>query len=208
MDEQAMVVAIPEVSIEARMEMLHYGFEKGAYCAVSVPEAEADVFLKRGAFQYTNLVALNEREAAALAPGEGGETDLVRRLYEKLYALNNHISVIVTAGKHGAYTADQGRLEYVPNLPVSAVNTAGAGDAFLGGTLAGLCRGLPLQKCRSDGTFGDSALESAAELGALCAGMSVESADSIAYNVNKQSLLQRIRRHGLPMTQAFAQLLG
>ncbi|HPJ01981.1 MAG TPA: PfkB family carbohydrate kinase [Candidatus Limiplasma sp.] len=204
----AIVAAIPEVSIESRVEMLRRGYEKGAYCVASVPEAEADAFLERGVFRYTNLVALNEREAAAIAPGEGDESALVHRLYEKLYTLNHHISLIVTAGKNGAYTADQGQVEYVPNLPVSAVNTAGAGDAFLGGTLAGLCMGHCLQKGRSDKSFGNTALESAAELGALCAGMSVESADSIAYNVDKAGIMQRIQSMGLQMTDAFSKGLA
>ena len=45
-------------------------------------------------------------------------------------------SALLTVGPEGAWAAEQGRVEHVPALPVVAVDTTGAGDAFAG-TVAG-----------------------------------------------------------------------
>ncbi len=206
-DSRTLVVAIPEVSVETRLEMVKYGSHHGAYCALSIPEAEAETFLQSGALQYVDLLAVNEREALALAPGEGGHEELVLRLYAMLTSFRPSASLMVTCGKDGAYTVQASRLEHVPVLPVEAVNTTGAGDAFLGGTLAGLCLGFPLQKGCTDTWFGETPLHSAAELGAICAGMAVESIDSIAYGVHRQGIRARIQQQGWRLSDAFAQCL-
>jgi sugar/nucleoside kinase (ribokinase family) len=207
-DDHTLLAVIPEVSVSTRMEMLRYGSQYGAFCALSIPEAEAETFTQAGAFQFTNFLAVNEREALALAPGDGNHGALVRRLYEKLVAFNAGVGLLVTCGKDGAYTAQDGIFERIPTLPVDAVNTTGAGDAFLGGTLAGLCMGLPLQKGCDDQRFGESELQSAAELGALCAGMAVESMDSIAYNVHRSGILARIQSQQWQQSEAFATCLA
>jgi len=207
-DDCTMLVAIPEVSIETRLEMLRYGTEHGAFRVLSIPEAEADAFDQAGALRFTDLLAVNELEALALAPGDGSHVALVRRLYDKLAAFNPCVSLIVTCGKDGAFTARDGRLEHVPVLPVEAVNTTGAGDAFLGGTLAGLCMGLPLQKGCDDPRFGASILQSAAELGAICAGMAVESMNSIAYSVHRPGVQAHVQRKLWRQSDSFAECLA
>lgn len=57
--------------------------------------------------------------------------------------------------------------------------------------------GLPLQKGREDERFGETRLSSAAELGTLCAGMAVESEDSIASHVDYESICNKIKIGGM-----------
>jgi sugar/nucleoside kinase (ribokinase family) len=187
-DERTLVVAIPEVSIDARLELLRQGKLRGAFCAASITETEAARFLEEGAFQYIDLLAVNHHEALALAPGADDCHALGSRLYAKLQHFNEKIRLVVTCGGAGAETFENGRQEHIPILTSKVVNTTGAGDAFFGGTLAALSLGLPLQKGRNDESFGETVLESAAEVGALCAGLAVESIDSIAREVTRSNL--------------------
>jgi ribokinase len=59
-------------------------------------------------------------------------------------------AAVVTLGSRGAVLADGTGTVHVPAPPVQAVDTTGAGDAFVGVVAAGLARGLPLrQACES-----------------------------------------------------------
>ena len=195
-DSSTIAAFIPEVSVESRIAALRHCKDKGAFCALTIPESEADAFKSSGIFALCDLLALNENEALKLLPDKSGANDFVDRLYDYLYIQNPKIMLMVTCGKRGAYTAHDGRTEFVPCYPANAVNTTGAGDACLGGTLAGLALGLPFQKGRDDAEYGGSPLSSAVELGVICAGMSVETADTIALHVNAESIGARIIRGG------------
>jgi len=190
------VAAIPEVRVDSRVELLKAGKARGAFCVLSVPEAEAGGFKAARAFEYCDLVAVNYMEALALAPGDDDDIKVVKRLYEYLRGFNPRIMLLVTLGPRGACSAYLEQFERIPCLPAIAVNTTGAGDACLGGTIAGLARGMPFQKGRDDRKFGDSAISSAVELGTLCAGMAVETADSIAAHVNAPAVQKRIEESG------------
>jgi len=202
-NEDVLVAAIPEVSIDSRIKMLQYGKEKGAFCVLSVPEGEAEDFIAANAFIYCDLIAVNYHEALAISPGKEDDSALVQRLFMYLQELNPHIMLLVTLGSRGAYSAYEGLIEYIPTLPVDVVNSTGAGDACLGGTIAGLALNLPFQKGRNDNTFGESSITSAVELGTLCAGMSVETVDTIAQHVNAVSILKRIQDSGYKISREF-----
>ena len=122
---------------------------------------------------------------------------MAKRLYHKLVRENPNIELLMTCGKQGAYSATKSLIEHIPPLPSRTVNTTGAGDAFLGGTLAGIAMGLMLQKGREDTAFGETRLSSAAELGTLCAGMAVESEDSIASHVGYETVCRKILDEGM-----------
>lgn len=51
-------------------------------------------------------------------------------------------AVVVTLGGDGALVVDGDTVAHVPAVPVEAVDTTGAGDAFCGGLADGLARGL------------------------------------------------------------------
>ena len=103
---------------------------KVAYAAAPFEAAAVQVVLP-----FLDLLFLNEVEAEQLqqatgkAPQDLGLSD-----------------VIVTLGAKGARHFDgvSGQVSDVPALPVTPVDTTGAGDTFTGYVLSGLDRGLPM----------------------------------------------------------------
>jgi ribokinase len=49
--------------------------------------------------------------------------------------------VIITLGANGALCAGEDRVDHIPPFPVAAVDTSGAGDAFIGSFAAFLAAG-------------------------------------------------------------------
>lgn len=193
---ETIVAALPEVSMESRLELLRYGHEKGSFGVLSVTAGEAEQLKELGLLQYCGLLAVNLEEAAAISGDKGTPEETARGLYEYAKKFNPSIRVLVTCGKDGAYSFDSATMERIPSVSASAVNTTGAGDAFLGGTIAALALGYPFRKDHDDCRYGKTALASAPELGTLCAGMAVESEDSIAMQVTRENLSERIAAEG------------
>lgn len=78
--------------------------------------------------------------------------------------------VVITLGSKGAASVYQGQLEFVPAVPVQAVDTTGAGDTFTGYFLHAWMQGLSLR----------AALEHAGKASALCV-QRVGASSSIPY---------------------------
>jgi ribokinase len=85
-----------------------------------------------------DVLVPNEAEAASLA----GTTDMPAAL-EALRSATNGV-VVITLGAAGALVAIADRRWNVPSLPVTAIDTTAAGDAFCGTLAAGLARRLDL----------------------------------------------------------------
>lgn len=190
-DARTIAAAIPEVSLESRLELLRIGRERGAYCVLSVPAAEAEDFFRADAWENVDLLVVNEEEGAALAGVSGTPGEVFKALCARMRGLQPAMDLIMTAGKDGAYAASGEISGWIPPLPCTPVNTTGAGDALLGGTMAGLSMGMPLIKPSGDAVFGESPIACAVELGTLCAGMAVECEDSIAADVNWENIKKR-----------------
>ena len=133
---ETIVAALPEVSMESRLELLQYGYEKGSFCVLSVTAGEAEQLRELGLLQYCKLLAVNLEEAEAISGGKATPEETARGLYEYAKKINPEIRILVTCGKDGAYALDSVAMEFVPSISASAVNTTGTGDAFLGGTIA------------------------------------------------------------------------
>ena len=54
-------------------------------------------------------------------------------------------SLVVTLGVSGVLVATGGEVDTLPAYPVQAIDTVGAGDAFVGGLAAALASGAPLR---------------------------------------------------------------
>lgn len=59
----------------------------------------------------------------------------------------------ITDSAAGCYVVDQGRVTHVAGFPARALDTVGAGDAFAGGVLFGLCRGWEPAKAARWGNY-------------------------------------------------------
>jgi len=90
-----------------------------------------------------DLVVVNEGEAAELAAALGLAAAAGAPLAVALSAASG-AGVIVTLGPDGAVAAEGGQVWQVGALPVRAVDTTGAGDAFVGVLAAALDRGVAL----------------------------------------------------------------
>lgn len=194
LNRNSILAAIPEVSFESRVELLKKGRQVGGFCVLSITKGEAEQLHNSHALQYCDLLAVNLEEAEAIAGNAIDEQSVAAKLWKYAAVSNPTIAVIVTCGPNGAYVCTTERVEHIPPVPSIVANTSGAGDAFLGGTLAALALGYPLQKGTDDTCFAETPLASAAELGALCAGVAVECEDSIAAHLSAHFLFQKIRQ--------------
>ncbi len=93
-----------------------------------------------GFFDALDVFLPNEQELCAIA----GERDLERAVA----AMRTRVPVLVVKrGAQGAWAVRGAEREEVPAFAVQVVDTAGAGDSFDAGFLAGWLRGRPLREC-------------------------------------------------------------
>jgi ribokinase len=95
--------------------------------------AGADYFIpnESEAEQLTGLPVRTEAEAAACA------TALLDRGFRR---------IVITLGARGSLLGDASGYTHVPPFPVTAADTTGAGDAFIGSLAAFLAEGVPEQE--------------------------------------------------------------
>ena len=193
-------LAVPEVPLEARQRLLALGRERGWLTAAAVNTAEVAQAVADGMFRHVDLLAVNRDEAAALAGSadDGDVEALTRSAGEKLARLNPAVRLCVTAGSAGAWGWQDGRTEHTPPPPVTAVNTAGAGDAALAALIVATARGLPF--IRPDRPprkqLAEAPLETALDLAALLAGLAVGSEDTINFQADAAAVAALAGRIG------------
>ena len=113
---------------------------------------------------YCDIIFCNEDEARSLAQMLGiGEGNLEPNEIASQIASNQILkanglqTVVFTQGKDPVVLSCSNsptELVEVPTVPFEEiVDTNGAGDAFVGGFLSGLCRGIPLKKCVELGSY-------------------------------------------------------
>lgn len=90
-----------------------------------------------------NLLGITPSGKKARRAAAYTETDLAAATPEELHALCRRLgpsTVIVTLGKRGCFVSLADRHEFIPAHVVKAVDTTGAGDAFVGGFASGFVR--------------------------------------------------------------------
>jgi len=205
-ESNGIVLAVPEVPIETRIQLLRKGREGGYLNIASVLSSEVAEFKTKGGLDLTDLLAVNIDEARSMANIEDDLSDteiIINRAIEIIHKSNPGIMLLITNGAKGSYCFQHGKLEYNTIIPAEVISTAGAGDAFLAGTIAGICCGLPLQKGVSDNSIMETPLMSAVDLGTLLASLSVTSSDTIHLGVNASSLLAYAQSKGLALSDNF-----
>jgi len=91
--------------------------------------------------EHATIVFLNADEARALTDLEPEEA--VHAVAERA----DVETVIVKVGRDGSLVRHQGEIYRIAIDPVRPVDTTGAGDAYAGGFLYGVCQGWPVERC-------------------------------------------------------------
>jgi len=181
MDEKTVAIAAPEVPVPARLRLLERAREAGALTVASCLVDEFPEFEAGGGLHFTDILAVNEDEAAAyLGEAIPDMERLARACHRKLCGENPSARLLMTCGAGGSYACEGEAVKHIPALPGPVVATGGAGDAFIAGCVIGLILGLP---------FLPGGGASAPELGAHLARESISSADTIAFHIGRETAL-------------------
>lgn len=197
-DGHGIALAAPEAPLAARQELLCLGKRHGFLEAASFTSGEMAEVLQRGMLKQVDLLALNRDEAATLAgiPAPQ-EMDLVKPLVEtcieRLQVLNPDLRFTITAGAQGSWSWDGQSLSHLKAFPTQVVGSAGAGDAFLAGVLAGLVCGLTLAQAQ--------------ELGSLTAAKALTSPHTIDPQLDARSLRRFATQRHLQFSKAVGNIL-
>ena len=131
------VVGQLEVSIDATLEAFLAAKEIGATTILNPAPATGITALPDGLLETTDWLIPNENEFQALSNEVVSESSIFSFVSGKKFSL------IVTLGEEGVIFADQNRgLVTYPASKVDAIDTTGAGDAFVGAFAHGLDQGL------------------------------------------------------------------
>lgn len=193
---RGLALAVPEVPLAARDELLECATRYGFLRAASFTSAEMRDSSVPAMLNKTDLLVINRDEAASLASADAGASmeRLAGKAVEHLTSIQPAIWAIMTAGREGSWAWDGRELAHLPALKVEAVNAAGAGDAFFAGVLAGLASGL--------------ALTEAQQLGNLCGAFSTTSPDTINHALDRASLARLAEQTNAALTGPVRERLG
>lgn len=193
---KGIIMAAPEVPLEARDKLLELGKKNGLFCTASFTTEEIHYAMDAGMMVNVDLIAINIDEASAIAGRLCDKTNtksVVKSAIQKLQMLNKNIMVSITAGKKGSWCWDGNKLNSFPATKTEAISTAGAGDAFFSGILCGLVLGLHLFYAQ--------------QLASLVAGLSVTSPDTIHSGVDRHSLYRFLETSDLTFSEKIIKLL-
>ena len=189
-DDKAILVAVPEVNLESRFTFLLEGKKRKAFCAASVPAAEADDFEKSEIYSCCDLISVNEEEARAMCGLDLSGKELFLETCKYLSRWNNNMLLCVTEGKKGAWCGDLTCAEHIAPYPCRVINTTGAGDAFLGSVIAMLAEGIPFIHSADD----NNSDYTATGIASACSSMAIELGDSIPESLSFDDVLARYRQ--------------
>jgi sugar/nucleoside kinase (ribokinase family) len=184
-----LVIAAPEVPLSARRELLRLGRAHGALTSASFVSSELIDGQCEEILPLVDVLAINHDEAAALLRAKPGRTG-AELLHDVVECLGPHPEkriIWLTLGCEGAWVWTHGKAEYVPAIPVAALNTAGAGDASFAGLLSGIAMGFPVL----------GSPRSAGKMGALFGAFSVMSIDTLRYDFSRTGLAAFAGEHGM-----------
>ena len=126
------------------LETLEYALEKGFFISFDPnfrealwPNPEKFIEFSKDFISKSDLIKLSEEEALLIS----GKKDLQEAI--ATFKLKKNAIVCVTLGKNGTLLYFQEKLEIVPSISVEAIDTTGAGDAFIGAVLKQVCDKTP-----------------------------------------------------------------
>jgi ribokinase len=153
---RGVALAAPEVPLEARITLLDLAARHEFLRVASFTSGEMHDVMDAKTLKKVDLLCLNLDEAAsALRKSISGADPMsvVIDAVRTFSSVNPGIQVSITNGKEGSYVWDGREVAYRPVQKVEAVSTAGAGDAFTAGLIAGMVAGLTLREAQEFATL-------------------------------------------------------
>ncbi|MHB9106191.1 MAG: carbohydrate kinase family protein [Armatimonadota bacterium] len=194
---RGVALAAPEVPLPAREALLKLATKHGLLRVASFNSEEMPTALEAGYLTMVDLLAINIDEAKAAAgitTEELPAESVVEAAVARLRSIQPQMKISITAGKQGSWGWDGSTLTHVPPCKVNLVSSAGAGDAHLAGTIAGLAAGLPMAEAQ--------------QLGGLVGGLSVTSPHTINKDVNRETLRAFAETAGVELAESVKRLLS
>jgi ribokinase len=128
-----------EIPLRTVYHTVKFAKANGIRCIVNPAPAQPIDFQELGAADY---FIPNESEAAAITGVRVQSAEEAKKCAEFLLRQGMK-RVVITLGARGSLAAGPGRMELIPAFKVQAVDTTGAGDAFIGSLAVFLGEGLP-----------------------------------------------------------------
>lgn len=145
--EKLMAYDIFLLQLEIPMETVDYAIRRlhGAGKTVMLDPAPATMPVAAETLRCVDYLTPNEVELGTLAGMETGSTD---KLMEAALALHQKgvKTIVVKAGKRGAFLARGGSVRHFPAFVVEAVDTTAAGDSFNAGLASALSKGMEVEE--------------------------------------------------------------
>lgn len=95
--------------------------------------------------ELADVLKPTKEAAMELFPGREGALELAEDMVKRFGQGNPNKLCAITDGKNGCAVCGRGESFTMEAVPILPIDFTGAGDAFLGGFIAGLVRGLSLQ---------------------------------------------------------------
>jgi len=128
-----------EIPLRTVYHTVKFAKTHGIRCIVNPAPAQPVDYKEAGAADY---FIPNESEAEAITGMPVDSIDDARKCAEFMVRQGMR-RVVITLGERGSLAAGPGRMELIPAFKVQAVDTTGAGDAFIGSFAVFLSEGLP-----------------------------------------------------------------
>jgi len=193
---KGIALAVPEVPLEARERLLQLGTKYKFFRAASFTSGEMSIIVNSEMLKMVDLLGINLDEASSatkLSLDKKDPIKIVEEAIKVLCSINSRIKLTITHGKSGSWAWDCNDISYFPALNINVVSTAGAGDAFLSGIIAGITAGLSLRDAQ--------------QLGALTGSASVTSPHTINKEIDRQLLFNLMKQSGLSFSDKVIKLL-
>ncbi len=133
-----------EVPLDCTLALFQRGRAAGAITLLNPAPAKP---IHEALVEAVDIFVLNEPELAFLTGVEVAEDSPDKEIEAAARALlsGEGRKVVVTLGARGALAVEGKRSHRVPGRPVTAVDTTGAGDCFVGTLVAALAQGRPFK---------------------------------------------------------------
>jgi len=207
---RSIALCLPEVPPDKRQEFLRMATDCRSYRVASFASEELKSACELKLLANVDLLALNREEAMELAGSSArdlSERQMLDACSGMATSMNSSMKILVSAGPEGAYAFENGHWSKHQAIPMDAISTAGAGDALLAGTIAGLIAGMPFADGKGSAADGKRSISTAIGLGLTLAAFSVTSPHTIHPEATLESLLHFAETKGLLVPRSLIQVV-